>query len=140
VSAAPSRPPSRINPDGVPPASAFYSHCVVVPPGTTLLYVSGQVGSDAQGVLAPDFAGQIRQAWRNIVTCLTAAAATIDDLVQVRSYLVDGQDVDTFQRVRREFMAKEPPSSTVLFVPRLMVTEFPFEVEVIAAMRTTHST
>ena len=124
----------RFNPPGLPPATAFYSHCVQIPAQQPLLFVSGQVGVDANGILAPDFAGQIRQAWRNISACLAAGGASLEDLVQVRSYLVDGQDVDVFQLVRREFMSAQPASSTVLFVPRLMNPAFLFEVEVVAAL------
>jgi len=125
---------SRFNPVGMPPTTQFYSHCVRVGAQQPLLFVSGQVGVDANGILATDFAGQIRQAWKNVKTCLAASGATLEDLIQVRSYLVDGQDVETFQQVRREFMASQPASSTVLFVPRLMNAAFLFEVEVVAAL------
>jgi 2-iminobutanoate/2-iminopropanoate deaminase len=124
----------RISPEGVHSATVFYSHCVVTPASAALVFVSGQVGIDAEGVLAPEFGAQIRQAWRNVVACLRAAGAELDDLVQTRSYIVDGQDLQVFQQVRREFLAKEPPSSTVLIVPRLMSPAHLFEVEVIAAL------
>jgi 2-iminobutanoate/2-iminopropanoate deaminase len=124
----------HLNPAGVPAPTPFYSHCVLAPAQTQLLFLSGQVGVDVNGTVAPDFAGQIRQAWQNVSACLAAAGAGLEDLVQVRTYLVDGQDVETFQRVRREFMPREPPSSTVLFVPRLMSPQLLFEVEVVAAL------
>jgi enamine deaminase RidA (YjgF/YER057c/UK114 family) len=125
----------RINPAGIAAPSIFFSQVVVVPPGASLIFVSGQIGIDAAGVLAADFAGQVIRAWSNLAACLTAGGATLDDLVQVRSYIVAGQDVAAFQQARRQFVPVEPPSSTVLFVPALLVEACLFEVEAIAAIR-----
>ena len=77
------------DPDGVPAAVGGYSHAAVVPAGTELLFVAGQVPEDLDGSVPDDFADQARLAWRNVERCLAAAGFTLDHLVKVSMYIRD---------------------------------------------------
>ncbi len=46
-----------------------------------LLFVSGQVRSREDGSPEPDFASQVRLAFRNLVAVLEAAGCTLEDIV-----------------------------------------------------------
>ena len=51
-----------------------YSHGVLIPSGASLLYISGQVGTDAQGNTPEDFSVQARNALNNFLSVLRAAS------------------------------------------------------------------
>ncbi|MGE8397852.1 MAG: Rid family hydrolase, partial [Comamonas sp.] len=54
-----------------------------------MLYVSGQVGSRADGSPEPDVEKQIRLAFDNLLAVLAAADCTFDNVVDVTLYVVD---------------------------------------------------
>ncbi|EGT4322370.1 RidA family protein, partial [Cronobacter sakazakii] len=54
-----------------------------------LLFVSGQVGSRADGTPEPDFEAQVRLAFENLRATLAAAGCTFDDLVDVTTFHTD---------------------------------------------------
>ncbi|PWV27942.1 RidA family protein [Cronobacter sakazakii] len=54
-----------------------------------LLFVSGQVGSRADGTPEPDFDAQVRLAFENLRATLAAAGCTFDDLVDVTTFHTD---------------------------------------------------
>ena len=54
-----------------------------------LLFVSGQVGSRADGSPEPDFERQVRLAFDNLAAVLAAAGCTLDDVVDVTTFHTD---------------------------------------------------
>lgn len=65
-----------------------------------LVFVAGQIGWNAQGVLAgPDLVVQARQALRNIVTILAEDGARPEHLVRLTWFVVDR---DVYLNVARE--------------------------------------
>ncbi len=58
--------------------------------GSKIVYLSGQVGTKADGTLAGDtLAAQTEQAFRNIVTALAANGAKVADVAKIVFYVVD---------------------------------------------------
>ena len=58
--------------------------------GSKIIYLSGQVGTKADGTMAGDtLAAQTEQAFRNIVTALAANGATTADVAKIVFYVVD---------------------------------------------------
>lgn len=110
-----------------------YNHCVLLEGNYRLLSVAGQVGADAEGNIDPTFEGQVRRAWSNFVACLESADMTVEDLVKLNYYVVEGQDISIMRRVRMEFLPPRTPSSTVLYVPRLIDDRWLFEIDGLAA-------
>lgn len=80
----------RVNPATLYPADGF-AHAIAATGGRTV-YVGGQVASDLDGtILAPgDYEKQGDIAMRNVALALAAAGASVDDLVQLNVYVVDG--------------------------------------------------
>ena len=70
------------------PVPDSYSH-VSIARVERIIHVAGQVGRDREGALLDGLAAQAEQAARNIVAALTAADASVDDLVKLTIYLVD---------------------------------------------------
>lgn len=124
------------------------SRDVVFPPGSQALYerhryspavrsdgflfVSGQVGSRADGSPEPDFEAQVRLAFTNLEAILQAGGCGLDDIVDVTSFHTDPQSqFDTVLAVKNEVFPQAPyPSWTAIGVNWL--AGFDFEIKVIA--------
>ncbi|MDH6269900.1 enamine deaminase RidA (YjgF/YER057c/UK114 family) [Rhizobium sp. SG_E_25_P2] len=97
-----------------------------------LLFVSGQVGSRADGSPEPDFESQVRLAFGNLRDTLAAAGCTLDDIIDVTSFHTDPErQFATIMAVKQEVFPKAPyPNWTALGVTWL--AGFDFEIKVIA--------
>lgn len=97
-----------------------------------LLFVSGQVGSRADGSPEPDFEAQVQLAFDNLAAVLRAAGCSFDDVVDVTTFHTDpAAQFDTFQAVRLKAIGQAPyPNWTAVGVTWL--AGFDFEIKVIA--------
>lgn len=123
----------QVNPAAMGPAPAAYTNAMHAIDARQTLYISGQIGIDAQGVASPDFAAQTRQAWANISAILADAGMTIKDVVKTTIYLVDRADYPTFVEVRKQVLDGHKPASTLVYVSGLVKPEWKVEIEAIAA-------
>ncbi len=97
-----------------------------------LLFVSGQVGSRADGTPEPDFDRQVRLAFENLKATLAAAGCTFDDIVDVTTFHTDPENqFGTIMAVKQEIFSQKPyPNWTAVGVNWL--AGFDFEIKVIA--------
>lgn len=97
-----------------------------------LLFVSGQVGSRADGTPEPDYAEQVKLAFANLKAVLKAAGASWDDVVDVISFHTDPEkQFETFMAVRAQEIGAAPwPTWTAIGVNWL--AGFDVELKVIA--------
>lgn len=97
-----------------------------------LLFVSGQVGSRADGSPEPDFAAQVRLAFDNLQATLAAAGCTFDDLIDVTTFHTDPENqFATIMEVKQAIFLQPPyPNWTAVGVNWL--AGFDFEIKVIA--------
>ena len=82
---------SYLNPPGLPDWSAFFSQVVVVRGAPiSSVFVSGQVGVDAQKRLAGDgsLVAQAEQVFDNLARALESAGATLADITKLTIYVV----------------------------------------------------
>ena len=121
-----------LDPDGVPAAVGGYSHAAVVPAGSELLFIAGQVPQDVDGSVPDDFADQARVAWRNVEGCLAAAGFTLDHLVKVSMYIRDRKYRLANREVRHEVLGDRRPVLTVLVTDH-WDEQWLIEIEAIAA-------
>jgi enamine deaminase RidA (YjgF/YER057c/UK114 family) len=121
------------------PPPVGYSHIAKVSKGT-LVYVAGQVSSDASGKLVGEsnFEAQVEQVFTNLKLALEAAGATMADIVKMNTYLVaevSQDDVPKMRAIRDRYVNKEkPPASTLVVVSRLARPGWLIEIEVVAAI------
>lgn len=74
-----------------------------------LLFVSGQVGSRADGSPEPDFKAQVQLAFDNLTAVLKAAGCTFDDVVDVTTFHTDPEaQFDAIMAVRHEAVGAPP--------------------------------
>ena len=73
------------------------------------LYLSGVIGSDANGQLvAGGFEPEMRQAFANAQAVLKAAGMDLPDVVSVTVYLADIKDYQQLNQIYREYFKSEP--------------------------------
>ncbi len=112
---------------------SHYSDAVVA--GRTV-YVSGQGAFDARGNLvgANDVVAQTRQVLENMRAALTAAGATLDDVVKVTVYLANRDDRPRVNEVRKEYFKANKPASTLIEINRFAIEGMLIEIEAIAVL------
>jgi enamine deaminase RidA (YjgF/YER057c/UK114 family) len=128
--------PTFINPPGLSKPGG-YTHAVVVPPGTRLVVISGQVALDSTGriVGAGNMTVQATQVFENLKLALAGVGATFNDVVKLNTYLTNMGQSQAFRTVRDKYVnPAAPPASTLIEVRRLFRDEFIIEVEAMVAI------
>ena len=115
-----------------PSPQGSYAQAVRVGGPCELLFVSGQIPVDADGVVPDDFAEQCRQVWRNVEAQLRAAGLAISDIVKVTTYLSDRQYAAENSVIRHEMLLGLTPALTVI-IADIYDPAWLLEIEVIAA-------
>jgi enamine deaminase RidA (YjgF/YER057c/UK114 family) len=101
--------------------------------------VSGMIGCDAHGVVTTsDFAGQVRQTLRNIVTVLAEGGARPEHIVRMTWYVIDKQEYIGARKeigaAYREIIGKYYPAMTAVQVAGLVDEQARVEIEVTAVV------
>lgn len=129
---------THINPAGLyDPVANGYSHVVVAPLQGRTVYASGQGGENLAGELSPDFAQQLEQALTNMRAALTAAGATVNDVVRLTLLVVDHSEARLAiwaDAARRVWTDAPAPACTLIPVPRLALDGMLVEVEATAVV------
>jgi len=116
----------------------FFTHVVCVEGAAKLVYVTGQVSYDRDGiVMGSDMREQCEQVFKSLTHALKAAGASWKDVIKVNGYMVNlnPADVNMYREVRSRYFDKERmPASTLVGVQRLVHEDLLIEVEVIAAL------
>ena len=127
-----------LTPPDLPDWSFFFSQIVCVTcPGAKQVYISGQVGVDAQKQLAGDggFEAQTEGAFANLGTALAQAGASWTDVVKLTIYVVDYEETHAAVIGRvlcSRFPAGKLPTCSLIGVQALAEGRFAIEVEAIA--------
>ena len=116
-SPTPHHPSSRPTPVDPPelPASPAFAWGMVAPAGPTL-YVGGQNGTDADGVLLDGLGPQTEQALRNVLAVLDAAGTDGDHVAKLTIYLAAGIDPTDAYAATGSVWGKRRTAVTVLAV------------------------
>jgi 2-iminobutanoate/2-iminopropanoate deaminase len=119
----------------VPALAEPLSHYTDAVRAGDLLFVSGCVPVDGDGnLVAGDIVAQTRQVFANIAAVLEAAGARFEDVVKVTVFLIDVDDRQAVNTVRREVFGSARPASTLVEVSRLAIPGALIEVEAIALL------
>jgi 2-iminobutanoate/2-iminopropanoate deaminase len=101
------------------------------------LFVSGQVGADAQGHVPEGLLAQTALVWQNIGQVLAAAGMSARQVVRTGIYLSSQvafteAERRAFNALRVGFLGGNRPASTLLFVHRLMDPRWLVEIDAFA--------
>ena len=119
----------------------------IIPPGASpnpnlspgirvgnMLYVSGNVGTDANGNLAEGCEAQSRQVMANIRAIVEAAGGRMEDVCKITCFLTNMDDYAAYSKVRLETWPSNPPASSTVGVTCLVRPEMLVEVEAIVKL------
>ena len=125
------QPPAWAKPRG-------FSNAMAARGGTTV-YVAGQVGWTGTGVWeARDFAGQFRQALKNILEVLAQAGGRPEHIARLTWYVVDRDEylasLKAVGAAYRELMGGHYPAMTVVQVSGLVEAFARLEIEATAVI------
>jgi len=104
-----------------------------------LVFIAGQVGWSGQGVWeARDFAGQFRQAIKNIISVLHEAGGKPEHIVRLTWYVLDKQEylgaLKDVGAAYRELMGRHYPTMAVVQVGGLVEDQARLEIEATAVI------
>lgn len=120
-----------INPAGYP-VSPAYSHGAEATAPQRLLFISGQVGVDAEGKAGKDIAEQARLAVANVNAVLAEAGMDNRNLAKVTIYLTDESLLPGFMEAAGSALPVPPPATTLLIVKALAGPSLLVEIEGVA--------
>lgn len=120
-------------------APSGYSNGALVPPGARILFVAGQIGWNRHQELVSDgFAEQFEQALLNVVTVVTEAGGTAENLARLTFFVTDKQEylgnLETLGQAYRRIMGRHYPAMTLVEVQALLEPRAKVEVEGTAAI------
>lgn len=124
------------NPEAVAPPIGPYSHVAIVPAGSNLLFLAGQVGNQPDGTMAATPEQQYEHALRNIAALLKAERAGPHNIVKLTTYLVQPIAPESAQKIREAVFGAARPASTLVYVVRLARPDILVEVEAVAVQPT----
>jgi enamine deaminase RidA (YjgF/YER057c/UK114 family) len=126
------------NPKGMP-GTMGYSHVAEITSGK-IVYVSGQVSRDEWDALVgeEDFSAQVERVFQNLKMAVEAAGGSFSNVVKLNYYCVQSVEpsqMPAVREIRDRFVNTEnPPTSTFVFVSRLVRPEFLIEIEALAVI------
>jgi enamine deaminase RidA (YjgF/YER057c/UK114 family) len=121
-----------VNPRDVHAPVGPYSHTAVVPAGTEVVLIAGQVGMRPDGSVPAAFAEQAEVVFANLRACLTAHGLGVESIVRLGVFLLPGQDFAVLRTVRERHFGTHRPASTTVYVPQLASPKFLLEIEATA--------
>ena len=121
-----------VNAPDAPQPGGGYAQAMLVDPGVSLLFVSGQIPVDAAGAVPAGFAAQCRLVWRNVEAQLAAAGMGLASLVKVTTFLSDRAYREENSAIRREILGDHAPALTVI-VCDIYDPAWLLEIEAVAA-------
>ena len=97
------------------------------------IWVSGQIGLDAENRPANGIGEQTRLAFENLKTVLEAAGATLGDVVELTTFHMDLKGgVAEFAKVKDTFFPDNYPSWTAVGVTELAIPGLLIEIRAVA--------
>jgi reactive intermediate/imine deaminase len=125
---------THLNPPGLSTPTG-YTH-IVAPQRGRLVFIAGQVAADAKGSVVGkgDFKAQTKQVYDNLRTAVTAAGATMADVVKINVYVTDLAQISAMREIRQQYFSGNPPASTLVQVVALARPEYMIEIEAIVAV------
>lgn len=115
------------------PAGGYTHRTVEIPPGSRILYISGQTATDDKGYTPPDAATQAEIVYQRILRSLADAGMGPQDLVKTTVYLVDPADIGALVRAGQKYNPGGRQAGTLVYVKALALPEVKVEIEAVAA-------
>jgi 2-iminobutanoate/2-iminopropanoate deaminase len=98
------------------------------------IFISGQASVDKDGKIIKDtFENECRRSFENVRAILLASGLSFEDVVQVRNYVGQQEDLAEFNRIYKEYFTEPYPARTTLI--GCLGNLLKFEVDVVACRK-----
>lgn len=126
---------TRVNPRSLRIPTKSYSQGVVVPGGSDVMFVTGQLPQDIDGniVALGDVGKQTEVVFSRISAILEEGGMTMDDVVKVAIFVRDIGEAKVVSGIRDEVFRNSKPVSTLVEVSNFVKDGVRVEIEVVAA-------
>lgn len=134
------RPFRIFNPESMAKPTAGYSQIAEVNDGK-IIYIAGQVALDKSGNLVGkhDLRAQAQQVFENLSSAVQAADGDFNSVIKLNYYCVgsvDSSQLSVVREIRDKYVnTVNPPTSTFVFVQRLVRPEWLIEVDAVAVVK-----
>jgi enamine deaminase RidA (YjgF/YER057c/UK114 family) len=128
------------NPETMAKPTVGYSQVAEVGEGK-IVYIAGQVALDKSGNLVgkDDFRAQVQQVFENVKAAVEASGGDFHNVIKLNYYCVasvDPAQMAVAREVRDKYVnTANPPTSTFVYVSRLVRPEWLIEVEAVAVVK-----
>jgi enamine deaminase RidA (YjgF/YER057c/UK114 family) len=99
-----------------------------------VVWVSGQVGMDAKGVVGEGIDAQARLAFKNLERVLAETGACLADVVELMTFHTSMVDIRGFSKVKAEFIPENYPAWTAVGVKELVMPQLLVEIKAMAVI------
>ncbi len=99
------------------------------------LYIAGQVGRDENLQVIEGAEAQFAQAFENLKKILTAAGATLEDVVDLVTYHTDMRDLSLFMQVKDRYFTQDYPTWTAIGTSALAMPGLLVEIKATAILQ-----
>ncbi|MBS7700689.1 MULTISPECIES: Rid family hydrolase [unclassified Chelatococcus] len=124
---------TAINASDIAPPFSNYSHGVLVPGHSRLLFCSGQLGVAPDRQVPEGCKAQAELCFANIEAVLRQASMTLANVVRINAYVTAREHMAPYMDVRNALFPEPYPASTLMIVSGFSRPEFVVEIEAIAA-------
>ncbi|MDG2428346.1 MAG: RidA family protein [Acidimicrobiales bacterium] len=123
---------TQIDPEGIAPPVARFTHGVLAGGVERILHTSGMLPILPDGSVPQNLTAQAEAVWSNVLAVLVDAGMAITNVVSITTYVVPGQDLATIMSVRDQALEGHLAASTLVVVPELAQPAWLVEVTVVA--------
>ncbi len=99
------------------------------------LYIAGQVGRNENLQVIEGAEAQFTQAFENLKKVLTAAGATLEDVVDLVTYHTDMRDITLFMQVKDRYFTQDYPAWTAIGTSALAMPGLLVEIKATAILQ-----
>lgn len=115
------------------PSGGYTHRTVEIPPGSRILYISGQTATGADGKTPLDGNTQAEIVYERLAKSLSDAGMSMNDLVKTTVYLTDPADLPAVIKAGRKYNPTGKQAGTLVYVKALAAPDARIEIEGVAA-------
>ena len=117
------------------PTGGYSQRSVEIPPGSRILYISGQTATDAEGNTPPDAETQADIVYAKVGQTLRNAGMDWEDVVKTNLYMINPSDIMAIVKAGAKHNPGGVQAGTLVYVKALAVPEVLLELEAVAAKK-----
>jgi len=117
------------------PTGGYTQRSMEIPPGSRILFISGQTATDAEGNTPPDADTQADIVYAKVGQTLKDAGMDWSDVVKTNLYMINPSDIGAIIKAGAKHNPGGKQAGTLVYVKALALPEVLLELEAVAAKK-----